>query len=345
MVMLIAMLLSLVLLTTAQAADFDAGLAAYNRGEYAEALRQWRPLAEQGYRGAQYNLGLMYANGRGVPQDDAEAVKWYRRAAEQGEARAQGNLGFMYEEGRGVAPNAAMAVKWYRRSALQGRAFAQYRLGFMYAEGEGVSQDHVQAFVWSYVAVAQGIPKAEAPKVKALVSMTAEEMSRARVLARQYWEAYVRPFASAQIWYSDLKVADMGSKGTGCGRGPWVPPMSELDMSCGRLLSNPSFRFDGVTFDINWVVLYPFPAPLNAVGILIGPFSPELLELIAKPWKLCANGIAFSLASERDTGDGKNARIRNVGGAAGMEWLWSHHELTWAAGDSVRLAITSGPCP
>ena len=71
------------------AQDFDKGLAAYNAGDYATALQEWRPLAEQGVARAQYTLGLMYKGGNGVLQDDAEAVTWYRKAAEQGLAPAQ----------------------------------------------------------------------------------------------------------------------------------------------------------------------------------------------------------------------------------------------------------------
>jgi len=71
------------------------GLTAYNSGDYATALREWKPLAEQGDVDAQYNLGLMYDNGRGVPQDDKTAVKWYRLAAEKGDASAQYNLSVM----------------------------------------------------------------------------------------------------------------------------------------------------------------------------------------------------------------------------------------------------------
>ena len=68
------------------AGDFQKGLEAYNAGDYATALLEWRDLAEQGDAEAQYNLGVMYDNGQGVAQDYAEAVKWYRRAAEQGDA-------------------------------------------------------------------------------------------------------------------------------------------------------------------------------------------------------------------------------------------------------------------
>ncbi len=59
-------------------------MAAYQRGDYATALREWRPLAEQGNTEAQYGLGVMYDKGRGVPRDHAEALQWYRKAAEQG---------------------------------------------------------------------------------------------------------------------------------------------------------------------------------------------------------------------------------------------------------------------
>ena len=59
--------------------DFDRGVEALNRGDYSEAFRQWKPLAEQGYAKAQYNLGVMYDNGQGVAQDDKTAVKWFRK--------------------------------------------------------------------------------------------------------------------------------------------------------------------------------------------------------------------------------------------------------------------------
>ena len=106
-------------------ADWDNGWAAYNRGDYAAALQEWRPLAEQGLAKAQYNLGLMYADGKGVPQNHAEAVKWYRKAAEQGDADAQAKLGKMYRTGKGVAKSRAIARSWYLKAAEQGSAEAQ----------------------------------------------------------------------------------------------------------------------------------------------------------------------------------------------------------------------------
>jgi hypothetical protein len=76
----------------------DKGLEAAQKGDFATALREWRPLAEQGDAGAQYNLGVMYRQGQGVPQDDKTAVKWYRLAAEQGHAEAQETVKIVQEK-------------------------------------------------------------------------------------------------------------------------------------------------------------------------------------------------------------------------------------------------------
>ena len=67
----------------ANAGPFEDGLAAYHRGFYAAALKFWRPLAEQGDARAQKSLGVIYAQGLGVPQDDAEAAKWHQLANAQ----------------------------------------------------------------------------------------------------------------------------------------------------------------------------------------------------------------------------------------------------------------------
>ena len=92
---------------------FDEGIAAYNQNDYGTALREWRPLAEQGDADAQLNLGFMYDNGYGVPQDYTKAITWYRRAAERGNKRAQYNLGLMYDSGHGVPQNKVQAYMWY----------------------------------------------------------------------------------------------------------------------------------------------------------------------------------------------------------------------------------------
>ena len=79
-------------------ADFQKGLDAYNRGDYATALKEWTPLAEQGDVDAQYNLGLMYNKGQGVPQDYVRAHMWYNIAASTGEEVAIKNRNIVAED-------------------------------------------------------------------------------------------------------------------------------------------------------------------------------------------------------------------------------------------------------
>lgn len=86
---------------------------AYAAGDYATAAKLYVPLAKQGNVEAQYNLGVMYRAGRGVPQDYNEAGKWYRLAAEQGHAIAQFNLGWMYASGKGVPKDSVKAQMWF----------------------------------------------------------------------------------------------------------------------------------------------------------------------------------------------------------------------------------------
>ena len=88
-------------------------------------LAQLRALAEQGDAVAQYNLGLMSASGRGVPEDDVEAVRWYRLAADQGYATAQYNLGNRYANGEGVPEDDLLAYMWWNLAAAQGNETAQ----------------------------------------------------------------------------------------------------------------------------------------------------------------------------------------------------------------------------
>jgi len=86
---------------------------AYDRGDYTQAARLFSPLAEHGVAAAQFYLGLMHDNGRGVRQDYRTALRWFRKAAAQGYAGPQNNLGLMYERGRGVRKDFVRALMWY----------------------------------------------------------------------------------------------------------------------------------------------------------------------------------------------------------------------------------------
>ncbi len=114
------------------AGGFQKGLDAYNAGDYATALREWRDLAEQGVAEAQYFLAGLYAKkGQGVTQDDAEAVKWYRLAAEQGHANAQFALGAHYWLGSGVPLDYVLSYMWFNIAAASGTANASQGRGIV----------------------------------------------------------------------------------------------------------------------------------------------------------------------------------------------------------------------
>jgi TPR repeat protein len=119
-----ATLMMLSLAAPVAAGPLEDGSAAYDRGDFATALRLFHLLADQGNALAQFNLGFMYSNGRGVTQNDAEAVKWYRLAADQNDAVAQSNLGDMYSYGRSVPKDYVRAQMWFILSAEHGNQTA-----------------------------------------------------------------------------------------------------------------------------------------------------------------------------------------------------------------------------
>lgn len=146
----------LVLAAPLGAQDFAKGLQAFEAGDFAAAVKEWKPLAESGDSSAQNSMGNLYYNGQGVPQNHAEAFRWYRLSAQQGNVDGQGNLGWMFEYGLGVAQDFSRAAKWYKRAADQGDGWAQNSLGVLYYHGQGVQKDFGQAFHWYKLAAAQG---------------------------------------------------------------------------------------------------------------------------------------------------------------------------------------------
>ncbi len=98
---------------------------AYERKDYAEAMRWYRISAQQGYPTGEANIGYLYAKGFGVPQNWEEAVYWYRLAAEHGQREAQHNLALRYQNGEGVAKDMGKARYWMQKSAAQGDDDAQ----------------------------------------------------------------------------------------------------------------------------------------------------------------------------------------------------------------------------
>ncbi|GEM_PF-2440002 len=100
-------------------------VAAFNRGDYATAMKLWQPKAEAGDKIAQNYMGVMYQLGLGVERDYSQAVQWYVKAAENGNADAQRILGAMYYNGTGVPQNTNCAYAWYYVASQNGHALAE----------------------------------------------------------------------------------------------------------------------------------------------------------------------------------------------------------------------------
>jgi uncharacterized protein len=126
-------------------------LNAFDRGDYAFALRIIRPLADQGIAGAQQALGAMYL------------------------------------EGFDGSPDAAAAVSWFRKAADQGHALAQYGLGAVYYDGRGAPQDYVLAHMWFNLAAATGmVDSAAGDRDMVAAKMTPAQIAEAQKLAREW---------------------------------------------------------------------------------------------------------------------------------------------------------------
>ena len=123
-------------------ADFAVGLNAYKKGDYVAAVKEWRPLADSGDPAAQFNLGLLYLDGQGVPQDFAQAATWFTRSAEQDYTKAQLNLGALYGVGKGVKRDYVIAYKWLNVCAGKGeqKCIAQRDLVAKKLKGQQLAQ-------------------------------------------------------------------------------------------------------------------------------------------------------------------------------------------------------------
>ncbi|MEX0977031.1 MAG: tetratricopeptide repeat protein [Woeseia sp.] len=183
-------LMSLVLASPGWGDDFAKGFYAYSEGDYAAALAVWQPLAEEGEAHSQFGMGLLNANGWGLPLDDAAALKWYKLAAGQGHAEAQYNIGVMYQNGWGVDQDDSEAFKWHEAAAESGFPAAQRSLGNMYANGLGTQVDRTRAYMWLEIAAMLGDSDANFNREGLEPSMAADEVSAAGTAAAEWIEKF-----------------------------------------------------------------------------------------------------------------------------------------------------------
>ena len=142
----------------------------------------------------EFDLGVKYARGEGVPESDAKAAQLFTKAAKQGHPKAQFRLGLIYATGEGVPESHAKAVHWYTKAAKQGNALAQSNLAMMYTHGRGVPKDDVLAYAWINIAAPQIGLHALLRKTSIAKSMTPTQIAEAQKLLLELWEKYVVPF-------------------------------------------------------------------------------------------------------------------------------------------------------
>jgi TPR repeat protein len=148
----------LVLAVPGTAQTVATGIEAWQRADYAEAVRIWRPLAEAGDADAAFNLGQAYRLGRGIPISLAAAQTWFERAARKGHVDAQTTLGLLlFDNGNRVS-----GLRWLKTAAEQGEPRALLIYGTALFNGDGVVRNPVLAYAYVSRAAAQGLAPAKA---------------------------------------------------------------------------------------------------------------------------------------------------------------------------------------
>ncbi|HEX4693864.1 SPOR domain-containing protein [Sphingomonas sp.] len=170
-------------------ADTKAGVDAWNRGDYAAAVAEWRKAAIAGDADAQFDLAQAYKLGRGVPVDLPMAESWYRKAALQGHQQAEDNYGLaLFEDGKREE-----AVPWLEKAVARGEPRAQLVLGTMLFNGDGVPRDWVRAYALLVRSSAAGLPQGSLTLSEMDKYIPIEQRQQGLVLARQYEAQVGRP--------------------------------------------------------------------------------------------------------------------------------------------------------
>ena len=152
--------------------------------------------AESGDAEAQLQLGMRYATGDGVVQNEKEAAKWFERAARQGLPEAQYEYGLALLQGRGVVQDYQAAFKWIEKPALRGHAKAQYSLGELYRYGTGTPIDKPRAYLWFNLAAAQGVEAAAQARDNIAWQLKPEQLAAMQEEARRISRAQNNPAAA-----------------------------------------------------------------------------------------------------------------------------------------------------
>ncbi len=174
----------------------EQAYSAYQKGDFHLAKAIWQDQAQRGSSHAQYNLGVIYAEGRGTYRSPTQAVKWWQEAAEQGHAQAQHNLALAYMgaetdlPGKATTPDHSQARHWLEKAANQGLAHSQYYLARIITNGKA-NHDNMNRIVELYrYAADQGHARAQ--------DEMAAHCFRGEGVERDYIESYYWSMLAAE---------------------------------------------------------------------------------------------------------------------------------------------------
>ncbi len=201
------------------AAQYEVGLR-YARGggvpqDYGQAAYWFDLAGKQNLAIAQYRLATLFEKGRGVPQDMEKARSWYESAAQAGNVKAMHNLAVIYAEGKGVPQDFAKAGQWFLAAADHGLADSQYNVAVLFERGLGVSEDLPEAFKWFSVAAANGDEGAAARRDAIAEQMDANTLVDAKLAAQTWAPKRGDPIANGNLTslgnWSNASLTSTGS--------------------------------------------------------------------------------------------------------------------------------------
>jgi TPR repeat protein len=211
----------------AAAQNLNAGIDAWQRGDYVTAVAIWRPLAEAGDPDASFNMGQAYRLGRGVLVDLGTAQSWLEKAAQKDHVDAQATLGLLlFQNG-----NQTAGLKWLRLAAEKGDARAMLVYGTALFNGDGVTQDPVLGYAYVSRSAAQGLEPAKNTLAQMDEIMPVEQRKKGVAMAMQKAKtqaaqtaAKPKPVAvapAAKPKAAPKEAAPQASSLSSSGAGPW----------------------------------------------------------------------------------------------------------------------------
>ncbi len=193
-----AALLLFLLASPAPATSWEAGVSALQEGHLEKAASLFKRLAPQGDLRAQFVLGIMYLEGKGIEKDPEHAARWIQRSARAGFVPSQTLLGRMKLLGIGVPVDAAEALEWYRGAAGYGDPRAQGSLGVLYDRGlAGLPVNPLLAAQWYALAAKHGNSDAAKHLERVQANLSPEQRAAVERFAAA-WKPTQQPKTSGQ---------------------------------------------------------------------------------------------------------------------------------------------------